>query len=416
MRILFSLFMFMCFSFNAYAQEAEVTFIRTLSKHELNKVLGEDRLKFLPETAKSYVFPKIFKAKYDVDIYKVTYPSVIPDLNRKSTMASGLIAIPKVDNAISLPFISYQHGTVYGKYEVPSYSFMGNNPSDYLYEGAYETRLMVAQYAAQGYVVMAADYFGMGDSPEPEAFMVKHSVQQACADLYDVAVHFLAKNGIQQKNLFLAGWSEGGWATTALLQKLENRGTAIKAVFTASSPSDLFAAMNGWAYNPRKIDAVWENTILALMVFSYENYYAKPGFASEVINPKYYELFRKLYQRDYKDSAEMEQVKKLLESAEPFKDYLSHDYADSGYLADSEFGKLLQQNESYRQIFKTPVKMYYGTHDEVIAVPVGKLASIYQKSLGSKSISAISVEGGNHRGTFLSAVSESKKWFDELSK
>ena len=47
--------------------------------------------------------------------------------------------------------ISYQHGTVYGKQEVPS--FPDQSP---------ETQLMIAQFAGQGYIVIGADYFGMG--------------------------------------------------------------------------------------------------------------------------------------------------------------------------------------------------------------------------------------------------------------
>ena len=42
---------------------------------------------------------------------------------------------------------------------------------------------MIAQFAGQGYVLLAADYFGMGLSDEPEGYIVKDSHQQATFDM-----------------------------------------------------------------------------------------------------------------------------------------------------------------------------------------------------------------------------------------
>ncbi len=91
-------------------------------------------------------------ARHAVQLYRVTYPSVVPELGNKPTMASGLIGVP-VDASGTLPVVSYQHGSVFGKDEVPS------NP-----EQSTETRLMLANFAGQGYILVAADYFGKGVS------------------------------------------------------------------------------------------------------------------------------------------------------------------------------------------------------------------------------------------------------------
>ena len=52
-----------------------------------------------------------------------------------------------------MPMVSYQHGTVFSKDDVPS------RP-----EQSAETRIMIARFAAQGYVVISADYSGHGYS------------------------------------------------------------------------------------------------------------------------------------------------------------------------------------------------------------------------------------------------------------
>ena len=103
--------------------------------------------------------PTYSLAKNEIDLYKVSYDSIIPEQGDKPTKAYGLLALPKGRSSSSMPMISYQHGTVFGKHEVPSYAF-----SDQVNPVSYETRLMVAQFASQGYIVIAADYFGMGDS------------------------------------------------------------------------------------------------------------------------------------------------------------------------------------------------------------------------------------------------------------
>ncbi|NDF99713.1 MAG: alpha/beta hydrolase, partial [Chitinophagia bacterium] len=56
----------------------------------------------------------------------------------------------------------------------------------------------------------------------------------------------------------------------------------------------------------------------------------------------------------------------------------------------------------------------YGLEDEVVTVPVALLAIQYNQALGNTNISAYSVLGGNHRGTFLRAVANQKIWFDSL--
>jgi pimeloyl-ACP methyl ester carboxylesterase len=404
----------------SHAQADVFTYLDTLTVKELNKILNKERADFLPQTqlSPSYRWPSAIDAKYEVELYRVSYQSNIPELNGKPTRATGLVAIPKIDKPRKLPIISYQHGTVYGKYEVPSYAFHQHNPAGHSqYQGAYETRLMIAQYAGQGYVVMAADYFGMGDSSEPEAYMVKASSQQACLDLHQAVMKFLAKNDIEQQSFFLAGWSLGGLVTSAFLQTLESRGVPVDGAFTAASPNDPFAAIHGLIYHPREIDAFWSNAILALTAFSYEHYYRKPGLAAAVIQPEYYEPLRKIYERDYKSEAELLAIFDRLGASRPaFKDYLRKQYHDPNALADSDYGKLLAGAEAIRRLLQTPLRMYIGEEDEIVAQAAGHLGVHYQHGMGNQKASAIIVEGGSHRGTFLTAVSSSLEWFNHLSQ
>jgi hypothetical protein len=100
--------------------------------------------------------------------------------------------------------------------------------------------------------------------------------------------------------------------------------------------SDLFAAINGWIYNPRKIDAPWLNTLIALTVFSYENYFSKPDLARGVIKTDYYYYdMKKIYDRDYNTQEEFFAILNSL-PANNLKKLLNDEYSYPSYFADSE--------------------------------------------------------------------------------
>jgi len=122
-------------------------------------------------------------------------------MGNKETIATGMVAFPVVSST-RLPMVSYQHGTVFDKSYVPSQP-----------ENSEETRLAVATFASQGYVVIAADYFGRGDSTLPDSFFVKGSTVQANWDFYCAAQDLVARSGIEVTQFFVSGWSQGGWVT-----------------------------------------------------------------------------------------------------------------------------------------------------------------------------------------------------------
>jgi dienelactone hydrolase len=195
----------------------------------LNQVLTTELAEF---SEFEITFPP---AQNGVKLYRVTYPSVVPEQGNRPTLASGLIAVPEVD-ATTLPVVSYQHGSVFGKQEVPSFL-----------DQSMETRLMVANFAGQGYLVIGADYFGKGLSTEPNSYIVKASTQQACVDMLFATQAVSGDLGVELGPLFLSGWSQGGWSAFAFLQKPGGPG-AFRSLRPPwpSGPTDLYATVNRW--------------------------------------------------------------------------------------------------------------------------------------------------------------------------
>ena len=137
-------------------------------------------------------------ARNAVRLYRITYASVVPEQNNRPIVATGLLAVPDT-GASSFPVLSYQHGSAFLKTQVPSFPDQSG-----------ETQLIVAQFAGQGYVVIGADYFGMGASTEPEAFGVMASQQQASLDMLRASKAVLAQMQIATGKLFLGGLVAGG--------------------------------------------------------------------------------------------------------------------------------------------------------------------------------------------------------------
>lgn len=370
------------------ADDIQYEYIGYWSKDRLNQILKQDFPKF------SNVDVSYSEAKHGVKLYRLHYVSMVPEQANRPIRTSGLVAIPEGAKTRKSPLLSYQHGTVYTKNEVPSQP-----------ENSPETQLMLAQFAGQGYIVIGADYFGMGQSDEPEGYMVKASHQQATVDMLRASRALLAKLTIEHNALFLAGWSQGGFVTMAMLERLEQMGESVTATATASAPLDLSAMLHGIFNYPRPIDAAWLNSIIILSAFSFERYYHIPGLARSVINDAHYDTALKAYLRESVSFADI---------PTDLHQLVRKDYFNPRFLDASPYGQLMANSSVYRWVYQTPVRNYYGEADEAISVGVGKLAMSYQQAMGSgnQQVTAVSTGNTNHRGTYAVAAKDWKSWFD----
>lgn len=333
-------------------------------------------------------------ARNAVRLYRVSYPSVAPERGNRPVVLTGLLALPE-GGAGRLPLVSYQHGTVYGRQQVPSFP-----------EQSPETQLMIAQFAGQGYALIGADYIGMGESQEPQGYMVKASHQQATSDMVTAARALMAANGVADSALFLAGWSQGGYVTMAMLERLEQNGVAVRAAATASAPIDPFATLLGFLNFPRPNDANWLTTLFILSSFSFENYYAIPGLARSVLRAEHYDLCRRAYEGQAVDPAQI---------PTQLRDLVAEPYFDARFFAASAYGRQMAENQAFRWLIRSAVRNFYGEADEAIRQGIGRLAMDYQRAMGNDRVEAISTGPTTHRGTFATAVPAWKTWFDGLA-
>lgn len=361
------------------------------SVERLNKILTSEVAEF---SSFSITYPP---AENPVRLYKVVYNTVVPEDNNRPVQVSGLIAVPLVKSA-TLPVLSYQHGTVFSRTEVPS------SP-----EESMETRLIVARFAGQGYLVVAADYIGKGISNEPDAWLVKEATAQACLDMLLAARAVCADLNFTPGELFLSGWSQGSFSTSAFLNRLETIGVPVKAAAMASAPNDIYLCFNRWIQVSSDLDVHWLVATASMMVNAYENYYGLPGLSTTAIKPQYWQTARDFYN----NKITWAQAEKVLPAKT--KDLFQEEFISACASGSNRFSKQQQLNRSYGWRFKTPAHYYYGQIDEVVTPYMVKLPVEYQTTLGGAPSQAVFAgEKADHRGTFLFAVKDQKQWFDSL--
>jgi len=379
--------------FKTVANGVKYKLIGQFDIERLKKILSTELAEFSSFSAQ---YPAPANA---VDLYQVVYPSVVPEWGNRQIQLSGLVAVPHGING-NLPLLSYQHGTVFSRDEVPS-----------VIEKSMETRMAVATFAANGYVVIAADYVGKGVSNEPDGWLVKDVSAQACMDMLAAGRAVMGDLKITPGKLFLSGWSQGSFTSAAFMEKLEQNNIPVAAAAMASAPNDIDLAINRWIFVPSKLDVDWLTGAAALMLNSYQNYYRLPGLTTQAIKPEYQQVAEGLYQ----SRISWEEADKTLPDA--VRDLYNEEFLTPNAPAAVRLLEQLRQNDSYRRRFATPTFYYYGDLDEVVTPYMAQLPVEYQKSVGGAPSQAVFAgKTANHRGTYVFALPDQKAKFDQLLK
>jgi len=150
---------------------------------------------------------KSFLLPYKVDAYKIVYYTI--NANNKAIKASGLLSIPAKAKSEKSPMLSYQHGTIFLDVQTPSRSASSIQGINTL--------------AGTGFIVSAADYIGYGESSNTiHPYHHANSLASAAIDMLKASKIFLANKDIKTNSqLFLAGYSEGGYATLAMQKAIQ---------------------------------------------------------------------------------------------------------------------------------------------------------------------------------------------------
>ncbi|WP_201585269.1 alpha/beta hydrolase family protein [Psychrobacter sp. HII-4] len=186
-------------------------------------------------------------AKCGVTIEKVSYDT--KGAADEDTNATAALMLPTGDAPEcqgARPLLLYAHGTTTDK----SYDFaqVGNiqNPA------VSEANLIAANFAAQGYIVVAPNYAGYDDSTlDYHPYLVAQQQSTDMVDALDSARDIMARqkraNAVNYRDivdsgkLFIAGYSQGGYVTMATARLLQSQEKPVTAIAPSSGPYALAA-------------------------------------------------------------------------------------------------------------------------------------------------------------------------------
>lgn len=181
---------------------------------------------------------------YTLDMQKITYQSIGAD-GLTHTM-TGLLILPRAVSGSrpSVPILMYQHGTeTYRPFSPSQFLVHQDRPADY------PEVMVAAAIAATGYAVAMADYEGMGDNTAIQPYVNGTALARQVIDMLRASRDRIAAATSPctwNSQLFLLGYSEGGYVTMTTTRELQLRNAAeftVTAAAALSGPHDLSGTM-----------------------------------------------------------------------------------------------------------------------------------------------------------------------------
>lgn len=145
---------------------------------------------------------------YNVTSYRLEY--ITSNAEGRLVRASGLLSLPVKTAGARSPVLSYQHGLLFVDADAPS-------------NHAVASEAAIAM-ASLGYIVVAADSVGYGVSKGmPHPYLLAAPSAAATLDFLTAARTWRQNNNVTDNGqLFLAGYSEGGYVTMATHRAMQN--------------------------------------------------------------------------------------------------------------------------------------------------------------------------------------------------
>lgn len=337
--------------------------------------------------------PVVAPVSDGVELFRVRYWSQNAG---KPVEASGLMAIPfaTLGGQAPLGSVMYLHGTSPDRTNAPSAP------------GPQEGLLPAALFAGGGYVLLAPDYFGLGQSRAPPAYIHAPATAAAARDMVIAARHVAKAMQLPVSgDLYLAGFSQGGHATAIVQRDLEQApipGVTVRAAAAISGAFDLVGVSVPYAFQHK------HSLYLGYLAVSYAAQYQQP--LGTLLNDQYARSLPVLFDGDHSVDA----IAAAL-PADPRELFRPEALAEIEGGKPNWFTSGLAANEAFRWAPKAPLRLYYGDKDTDVSPQDSKQFHAVSAALGGN-ITLMPQGPYDHVGAALHAVPRARLWFDELSK
>ncbi|MEL7161562.1 MAG: hypothetical protein AAFN92_12460, partial [Bacteroidota bacterium] len=343
--------------------------------------------------------------EYDVENYKVVYTTT--DAFGQPDTASGLLCVPN-DPDIAFPLAIYNHGTVFERDGVPSV------------EGVPE-RLLPQAIGAYGYITVAPDYLGLGESDGFHPYVHAATEASAGRDMLLAVRDWLDARGTGRNDqLFVTGYSQGGHASSALHMDLAlNPGDdelTVTAAAHLSGPYSISEVMLSTVFREGR------PTLPGYIVYtyvSYNNVYGIYDSLGQIFREPYLGVIDSFENGLLAAGAFNASLDRLLDENEAllvdmFQDSIRQVLADRD--PSQPIIQALIDNDTYDWAPTAPTLLYYCTEDEQVPFRNALLADSVMRANGSTSVTVESGGPLDHGACVLPAAMRTIAFFRDFAQ
>jgi pimeloyl-ACP methyl ester carboxylesterase len=337
---------------------------------------AEDLQEIIPATGLD-IDPQALE--YNVDLYLITYKT---SYKGNEISASGLAAIPSINGPVSM--LSVHHGTITQFAEAPSASTTFSQQA-----------FFCAAFSSLGFITVMSDLIGFGESRDIlHPYYDQELYATAVIDNLKAVVELANVKGKSfNKDLFLAGYSEGGYVTMATHKYLDlNPQTDFNLVasFPAAGGYDI-KDMQEYVFG---LDTFEDPYYLAYLTYAYQYTYGWSQPLSDFFNEPYATKIPDLFDGTLTGSEINEQLTTSVE------DLLTPGLL-SGIDSDPKFSNFvnaMNNNSLTSWSPVTPMYMYHGDADTT--VPYQNSVKVYEQLLQNGAdpakLELITLPGADH--------------------
>lgn len=338
--------------------------------------------------------------KSDVDIHKLTYKTTFKNGN---IQASGLVCLPKT--AGNYPILCFQNGTNTLHSEAPT-----ENPKSDLLS-------ILESVAAMGFIVVIPDYIGFGASSQlSHPYLHAESTTQSILDMLRAVNEFGSQEKIvakPTKDLFIFGYSQGGWSTMQLQKSIEKNYSSEFNLIASSCAAGPYSITYMNEFITGKTDYPMPYFLTYLL-----NGYSATGLItnpiSDFIQAPYAAKIAGLYDGKHSGGTINSELTTKMATL------LTAEYR-TGFATDAKFTGIRSAfiaNSIEPWLVTTPTRLYHGANDEFIPVSLSQkmLADFKTKGVPDDKMKLIIVPAVDHQLGVIPVGFQTILWFLELKK
>ena len=328
-------------------------------------------------------------AKYDVDAYKIIYYT--DDTKGNLTVASGVLFFPKGQD--NLPLISLHHGTQTDRSKVGSVSRF-NAPEGII-------------GAALGYYSLVPDYLGLGESKVLHPYLYAKTSADAVIDFIRACRKEAENLNIKLNGqVFLAGYSEGGYVTLAAHREIQLH-YSDEINVTASSPMagpyDLYLTSKTILKNTNYD----KPSYMAYLAAAYNSIYDWNNLDG-IFNSPYAEMIPSLI--DGTKTVDDIDAKLSHDLTKLFTQNFLNTFLDG---TEKDFSDALRENSLIDWTPAAPIRFYHGSADQFVPYQNSIEARDYFLARGAN-VELVTIEGGDHATSLMPSIIGAIDWFDSI--